>query len=118
MEFEIEEPEDSIYRRLNKDVDAVTDEEQKLGVLFVAILTTFAKTGNPNSAVKSVLGSDWSEFTTEDEAYLSLSLSPEMKSNVMKDRIALWTKLIPKVISARKMKQEEQSTENPGKDEL
>lgn len=119
VEFDITLPEDSLFNQINKTTAGCNDNDHKMGDLFVSIITTFAKTGDPNPALKDVLGSDWPEFTSEDEAVLSLSLPPHVLRDVMKDRIALWVKLVPEIISAKqRQKKEATSTEGATRDEL
>ena len=54
---------------------------------------------NPSAPVREDLGGDWPEFTTENEAYLSISKSPHVVKNVglYRDRTALWLKLVPEL---------------------
>ena len=54
---------------------------------------------NPSAPVKDDLGGDWPEFTTENEAYLSLSRSPRVVNDMglYRDRVAFWIKQVPEL---------------------
>ncbi|XP_076436458.1 fatty acyl-CoA hydrolase precursor, medium chain-like [Babylonia areolata] len=93
-------PEDNIFRLMNKT--EMAPEEQPLSDMYIQILTSFAKTGNPNPPLKEDLGVEgWPQFTADNEAYLSLSLTPRVLPmlGAYGDRVALWLNLLPELSS-------------------
>ncbi|KAK7496738.1 hypothetical protein BaRGS_00011947 [Batillaria attramentaria] len=115
-EFLVPEGGMNILTMMNKT--HLTKEEEGLSDLFVDIVTTFAKTGNPSPAVKSVTGGDWPEFTSENEAYLALSQNPRVERNVYRDRSALWLQLVPQLAGASQDNQQAKSEAAKVKEEL
>ncbi|XP_076436664.1 acetylcholinesterase-like [Babylonia areolata] len=102
LEFDttLDVPEDFLFKRLNKT--ELAPEEQPLSDKFIQILTSFAKTGNPNPPLKQDLGVEgWPQFTADNEAYLSLSLTPRVVPmlGAYRDRVALWLNLLPELSS-------------------
>ncbi|XP_076454035.1 carboxylesterase 1C-like isoform X2 [Babylonia areolata] len=100
LEFDntMEMPEDFFFKKLNKT--GIAPEEQPLSDKYIQILTSFAKTGNPNPPLKDDLGGEgWPRFTQEKEAYLSLSMYPRVVPNLAayRDRMALWLSLLPEL---------------------
>lgn len=69
---------------------------------------------NPRTPLRGILESDWPQYTTEDQAYLSLSLTPSVQHEVFKERVALWLQLLPQLNDAMERPTQEQTTVDPG----
>ncbi|KAK7463203.1 hypothetical protein BaRGS_00038262 [Batillaria attramentaria] len=118
LEFDLVFPADSLFIKLNKTLSHCSEEDEKMSDLFVKIWTDFAKTGNPNAPLQTALGGDWPEFTSENEAYLSLSLTPQVGRDVMRDRMALWLQLVPQIVSITQRQEEQPAPADSAKDEF
>ncbi|XP_076452799.1 acetylcholinesterase-like [Babylonia areolata] len=117
LEFDtsLDMPEDFIFKRLNKT--ELAPEEHPLSDKFVQILTSFAKTGDPNPPLEADLGGEaWPQFTADSEAYLSLSLTPRLVPDLglYRDRVALWQSFLPQLNSlTSKLPPEDAPKEEP-----
>lgn len=91
-------------------------------LVILHVLSIFRR--NPSVPVREDLGGDWPEFTTENEAYLSLSKSPSVVTDLgpYRDRAALWLQLLPELAALTPQSAggatEEASHTATGKDEL
>ncbi|XP_025083564.1 cocaine esterase-like [Pomacea canaliculata] len=77
-----------------------TPEEEKLSSDFLAILTDFARTGNPSASLGGRLGGNLTEYTLEDEAYLSVSTNLSVQHHLMRKRVAVWLQLLPELLDS------------------
>ncbi|XP_025083553.1 cholinesterase 2-like isoform X2 [Pomacea canaliculata] len=87
-----------------------TPEEEKLSSDFLALLTDFARTGNPSASLGVRLGGDFSEYTLEDEAYISVSTNISVQHHVMRKRVAVWLQLLPELLAASSPPAQQRST--------
>ncbi|KAK7463168.1 hypothetical protein BaRGS_00038227 [Batillaria attramentaria] len=118
IEFDVQTSEGSLFQLAGKSTEACNEEDDRMSDMFVDVVTSFAKTGNPSGPLRTALGGDWPEFTSEDEAYLSLSLTPQVGRDVMRDRMALWLQLVPQIVSATQRQQKQPPPDNSTRDEL
>ncbi|KAK7486054.1 hypothetical protein BaRGS_00022663 [Batillaria attramentaria] len=118
IEFDVQTSEGSLFQLAGKSTEACNEEDDRMSDMFVDVVTSFAKTGNPSGPLRTALGGDWPEFTSEDEACLSLSLTPQVRRDVMRDRMALWLQLVPQIVSATQRQQKQPPPDNSTRDEL
>ncbi|KAK7486053.1 hypothetical protein BaRGS_00022662 [Batillaria attramentaria] len=118
IEFDVQAPEGSLFQLAGKSTEACSEEDDRMSDMFVDVVTTFAKTGNPSGPLRTTLGGDWPEFTSEDEACLSLSLKPHVGCDVMRDRMLLWLQLVPQIVSATQRQQKQPPSDSSARDEL
>ncbi|XP_067658999.1 bile salt-activated lipase-like [Haliotis asinina] len=76
--------------------------EKELAHTVMGLLTGFARNGDPNNAVRFGLHQTWPQFTEPGEQYLLLSANMSVKSKPYKDRVALWTQTLPRLVQAAK----------------
>ncbi|XP_067658489.1 bile salt-activated lipase-like [Haliotis asinina] len=76
--------------------------DEKLAQILMGLLTGFARYSDPNSAVAFDLHQTWPQFTESGEQYLLLSTNMSVKSKPYKDRVALWTQKLPRLVQAAK----------------
>ena len=70
----------------------------------------------PSGPAEKLLKEEWPEFTAENENYVALSLAPEVRKDVFRDRMALWLNLVPALL--RETGSESTSQRAPAKEEL
>ena len=74
----------------------VTDPEYTMVKKLTTLLTNFAYTGNPTPHVDVNLDrSQWIPFTSENNNYMDIGTTLEMKENLYQDRYAVWERLFP-----------------------
>lgn len=69
------------------------EDQNKLSDIFVDVLTTFAKTSQPGTAIPS----GWPTFEPENQYYLRLSPSPAVRQYVYPYRTRLWLETLDKM---------------------
>lgn len=73
-----------------------SDDIPALSDMFVNVVTSFARTGNPGQGLmRDLLKGEWPEYRKEDEAYVALTTTPEVRQEIFADRMALWLDLLP-----------------------
>ncbi|KAK7476543.1 hypothetical protein BaRGS_00032223 [Batillaria attramentaria] len=81
-------------------VDTFTSVDVQLRDSFVAMVTEFAKTGNPNNAVgRQLNGTMWPEFSAADDSYLAFGPQPRVEKDLYAKRVALWLDLVPSLLN-------------------
>ncbi|XP_046352113.2 cholinesterase 1-like isoform X1 [Haliotis rufescens] len=74
----------------------VSQEEYQLSSTFVAIYTNFAKSSDPNPAVKGQLSRDWPQYDVTNQNFLAFSTKMAVKSHVYPKRVSTWLDALPK----------------------
>ncbi|KAK7476540.1 hypothetical protein BaRGS_00032220 [Batillaria attramentaria] len=81
-------------------LDPFTSVDVQLRDSFVAMVTEFAKTGNPNNAVgRQLNGTVWPEFSAADKSYLAFGPQPRVEKDLYAKRVALWLDLVPSLLN-------------------
>nr|KAG5691855.1 hypothetical protein BaRGS_033459 [Batillaria attramentaria] len=76
-----------------------TETDFDLAQSFVALVTDFAKTGNPASTVGEQLnGAVWQEFSATEESYLAFGPQPRVEKDLYAKQVALWLDLVPSLV--------------------
>lgn len=65
---------------------------------------------NPSASLGVRLGGDFSEYTLEDEAYISISTNLSVQHHVMRKRVAVWLQLLPELLAASSPPSQQRST--------
>lgn len=85
---------DFIYLFVNRRyVPQFTENDPEAEIIerLTGYVGNFCKTGNPNAGMVV----EWKKSTTEDEFYLKIGSTSELKQNLFKERFSIWTKLFP-----------------------
>jgi len=64
----------------------VNDDEKKLSKEMVKFWTNFAKSGKP--------GPNWENYTKEKKNYMDLKPTPELKQDIVSERMAMWQSVV------------------------
>lgn len=55
---------------------------------------------NPSASLGGRLGGNLTEYTLEDEAYLSVSTNLSVQHHLMRKRVAVWLQLLPELLDS------------------
>ncbi|CAG5130300.1 unnamed protein product [Candidula unifasciata] len=76
--------------------DKFYEEDIQLKADYIDLIAAFIKTGNPNKYLTEQKNVVWSPFDPETKGYLSFSLQPSVKKDILGNRRVIWETLLPR----------------------
>merc|ERR1719186_473066 len=84
-------------KKFSREGVRYTESETECSRLWMAYVTNFATTGNPNKG--SDVPVNWPQYSSE-KAYITINSKPESKKNFNADIMKMWHEEIPKVLAS------------------